>query len=136
MGNIRDIIELAKDLESRAKDRKDIDTLREIISLTQSIQTSNAQIVEKNLGLLSENHQLKIALEDLKKTHAQEMAQLQEKHRLDIVRITGNKTKPKDDLEPQTLEILKFFFRYGRDLGNRNIATEFRVAESVADYPY
>ncbi len=59
MGNIKDIVDLAKDLESRAKDRKDIETLRSIISLTQSIQTDHLEIVERDLKTMTENSELK-----------------------------------------------------------------------------
>ena len=66
MGNIKDIVDLASQLESRAKDRKDIETLRAIISLTHSIQSNEAEIVERDIRVMQENAQLireKIALE-------------------------------------------------------------------------
>jgi hypothetical protein len=58
MGNIKDIVDLAMQLESRAKDRKDIETLRSIISLTHSIQASQAEIVERDLRVMQENSKL------------------------------------------------------------------------------
>ena len=58
MGNIKDIVDLAMQLESRAKDRKDIDTLRSIISLTQTIQSDNAEVVERDIRVMQENAQL------------------------------------------------------------------------------
>lgn len=71
MGNIKDLIDLAKDLESRVKDRKDIDTLRAIVSLTHSVQAQNTEVVERdirtmqeNANLVSENAQLKKQLSE------------------------------------------------------------------------
>lgn len=58
MGDIKDIIDLAIQLESRAKDRKDIETLRAIISLTQSVQSGHAEVVERDIRVMSENAQL------------------------------------------------------------------------------
>ena len=58
MGNIKDIVDLASQLESRVKDRKDIETLRAIISLTHSIQSSEAEIVERDIRVMQENAQL------------------------------------------------------------------------------
>ena len=58
MGNIKDIVDLATQLESRAKDRKDIETLRAIISLTHSIQSSEAEIVERDIRVMQENAKL------------------------------------------------------------------------------
>jgi len=58
MGDIKDIIDLAIQLEGRAKDRKDIETLRSIISLTHSIQSSQAEIVERDLRVMQENSKL------------------------------------------------------------------------------
>ena len=58
MGNIKDIVDLAIELEGRAKDRKDIETLRSIISLTQAVQSSEAEIVERDIRVMQENAQL------------------------------------------------------------------------------
>src|ERR1035437_2144289 len=58
MGNIKDIVDLAIQLEGRAKDRKDIETLRSIISLTQSVQASEAEIVERDIRVMQENAKL------------------------------------------------------------------------------
>lgn len=58
MGDIKDIVDLAMQLESRAKDRKYIETLRSIISLTHSIQSSQAEIVERDLRVMQENSKL------------------------------------------------------------------------------
>ena len=55
MGNIKDIVDLAIQLEGRAKDRKDIETLRSIISLTQAVQASDAEIVERDIRVMQEN---------------------------------------------------------------------------------
>ena len=56
--DIKDIVDLAIQLESRAKDRKDIETLRSIISLTQAVQSSEAEIVERDIRVMHENAQL------------------------------------------------------------------------------
>ena len=58
MGNIKDIVDLAIQLESRAKDRKDIETLRSIISLTQSVQAEHVVVVERDIRVMQENAQL------------------------------------------------------------------------------
>jgi hypothetical protein len=58
MGDIKDIIDLAIQLEGRAKDRKDIEPLRSIISLTQSVQSSQAEVVERDIRVMTENAQL------------------------------------------------------------------------------
>jgi hypothetical protein len=66
MGTIKDIIDLAKDLESRVKDRKDIDTLRAIISQTQAIQAYNADVIERDIRVMQENAQLVAEVAKLK----------------------------------------------------------------------
>jgi len=58
MGTIKDIVDLAKDLESRAKDRKDIDTLRAIVSLTQTVQAHDVEVVERDIRVMQENANL------------------------------------------------------------------------------
>jgi hypothetical protein len=64
MSAIKDIVDLAKDLESRAKDRRDIDVLRQIHALAFSLQSQNAEVVERDLRLVEENAKLKRQLED------------------------------------------------------------------------
>ena len=59
MGAIKDIVDLAKDLESRAKDRQDIEILHKIHSLTFALQSQHADIVERDLSLMQENVELK-----------------------------------------------------------------------------
>ena len=59
MGAIKDIVDLAKDLESRAKDRRDMDTIHKIQSLAFSFQSSYADVVERDVRLMEENAQLK-----------------------------------------------------------------------------
>ena len=59
MGAIKDIVDLAKDLESRAKDRRDIDTIHKIQALTLSVQSHDAEIVERDIRLMQENSELK-----------------------------------------------------------------------------
>src|SRR5437667_6341850 len=71
MRAIKDIVDLAKDLESRAKERRDIEVLRQIHSLAFSLQSQQAEIVERdirvmqeNANLVSENAQLKRELSE------------------------------------------------------------------------
>lgn len=59
MGTIKDIVDLAKDLESRAKDRRDMDIIHKIQSLAFSFQSSYADVVERDVRLMEENAQLK-----------------------------------------------------------------------------
>ena len=59
MSAIKDIVDLAKDLESRAKDRRDIEVLRQIHSLAFSLQAQQAEIVERDVRLMQENAELK-----------------------------------------------------------------------------
>ncbi len=75
MGNIKDIVDLAKDLESRAKDRKDIETLRSIISLTQAIQAHDAEVLERDIRVMQENAQLVTENADLKHQLAESQAE-------------------------------------------------------------
>ena len=81
MGNIKDIVDLAIQLESRAKDRKDIDTLRSIISLTQSVQSSEAEIVERDIRVMQENAQLVADVAALKRQLAEAQAEEVRIHR-------------------------------------------------------
>ena len=59
MGAIKDIIDLVKDLESRAKERRDIDLIHKIQSLALSLQAHDADIVERDIRLMEENSHLK-----------------------------------------------------------------------------
>ena len=59
MGAIKDIIDLAEDLESRAKDRRDMEIIHKIQSLAFSFQSSYTDIVERDVRLLQENAELK-----------------------------------------------------------------------------
>jgi regulator of replication initiation timing len=63
MGEIKDIIELVKELESRAKDRKDIETLSKIFSEIREVQGQMFEIRERNFDLKQENADLKQKLE-------------------------------------------------------------------------
>jgi hypothetical protein len=58
MGAIKDIVDLAKDLESRAKDRRDMDIIHKIQSLAFSFQSSYADIVERDVSLVQKNADL------------------------------------------------------------------------------
>jgi hypothetical protein len=59
MGAIKDIVDLVEDLESRAKDRRDIDLIHKIHSLAFSLQSQHADIVERDVNLVQENAELK-----------------------------------------------------------------------------
>ena len=59
MGAIKDIVDLAKDLESRAKERRDMDIIHKIQSLAFSFQSSYADIVERDVRLMEENAELR-----------------------------------------------------------------------------
>ena len=58
MGAIKDIVDLAKDLESRAKDRRDMDIIHKIQTLAFSFQSSYADIVERDVSLVQKNAEL------------------------------------------------------------------------------
>lgn len=62
MSIAKDIIDLAKDLQTRMKDRRDIDTLKQIRSLAFSLQSVQLDIVERDIKLLQENAELKAQL--------------------------------------------------------------------------
>jgi hypothetical protein len=59
MGAIKDIVDLAKDLESRAKDRHDMDTIHKIQSLAFSLQSQYVDTMERDVRLIEENAELK-----------------------------------------------------------------------------
>src|SRR5262245_44922204 len=59
MGAIKDMVDLIKDLESRLKDRKDVEAIHQIQSLAFSLQSQHVEIVEQNLALVQENTELK-----------------------------------------------------------------------------
>jgi hypothetical protein len=59
MGAIKDIVDLTKDLEARAKDRRDMETIHKIQSLAFTLQSQQADIVERDVRLMEENAQLK-----------------------------------------------------------------------------
>jgi hypothetical protein len=77
MSLVGDILSVTKDLEGRAKDRRDIDELRQIQSLALTLQTHNADIVDRDIKLMqeiaavkAENLKLK---EDLAKANAEDI---------------------------------------------------------------
>ena len=65
MGAIKDIFDLVKELESHAKEKRDIDLVHKIQSLALSVQSDYANVVERDIGLVQENAELKRKLEDL-----------------------------------------------------------------------
>ena len=75
MGNIKDIVDLAIQLEGRAKDRKDVETLRSIISLTQAVQSSDAEIVERDIRVMQENAKLVAKNAELERQLAEAQAE-------------------------------------------------------------
>lgn len=59
MSLVGDILSVTKDLEGRAKDRRDIDELRQIQSLALTLQTHNADIVDRDIKLMQEIAEVK-----------------------------------------------------------------------------
>lgn len=59
MSAIKDIVDLAKELETRAKDRKDLETITKIYSLINDIQGQLLEMSERQSELSAENTQLK-----------------------------------------------------------------------------
>ena len=59
MGAIKDIIDLAKDLESSVKERKDLETLQKIHALASELQSKQLEIVERDIRLVEGNAELK-----------------------------------------------------------------------------
>jgi hypothetical protein len=77
MGAIKDIVDLAKDLEASVKDRRDMETIHKIQSLAFSLQSQHADIIERDVGLMQENADLKRQLvesqvEDIRVHHCME----------------------------------------------------------------
>ena len=62
MSIAKEIIDLTKDLESRMKDRRDIELLKQIHSLVFSLQSSQVEIMERDVKLVQENAELKAKL--------------------------------------------------------------------------
>ena len=63
MSAIKDIIDLTKDLESRMKEQRDINILKEIHSLAFSLQSQQLEVMERDLRLMEENAKLKSEIE-------------------------------------------------------------------------
>jgi len=64
MGSIKDIVDLAKELESSVKDEKDLETLKQIHALASDLQAKQFEIVERDIRLMEENAELKRKLEE------------------------------------------------------------------------
>ena len=64
MGAIKDIVALTQDLESRAKEPRDMDALHQIQALAFSLQSQLADILERDVSLMEENTKLKKQLTD------------------------------------------------------------------------
>ena len=58
MGTLKDIVDLAKDLESRVKDRRDMDIIHQIQTLAFSFQSSYTDVVERDVDLMKKNADL------------------------------------------------------------------------------
>ena len=58
MGTLKDIVDLAKDLESRVKDRRDMDIVHQIQALAFSFQSSYTDVVERDVELVKKNAEL------------------------------------------------------------------------------
>jgi len=67
MGAIKDIVDLAKDLESSVKDRRDMEIIHKIQSLALSLQAQHADIADRDIRLMQENVDLKNQLAELGK---------------------------------------------------------------------
>jgi len=70
MGAIKDIVDLTKDLESRAKDRRDMEIIHKIQSLAFALQSQHADVIERDVRLMEENAGIKRQLE---KSQAEEI---------------------------------------------------------------
>ncbi len=66
MSILADIITVAKDIETRAKDRKDIDALHQIHSLALSLQKQHTDIIDRADRIQAENTELKRQLAETK----------------------------------------------------------------------
>ncbi len=64
MSAIKDIIDLAKDLESRAHNRADIEVLNKIHSNLFTLQSQLADIMDRDFKLMEENAELKRQLSE------------------------------------------------------------------------
>jgi hypothetical protein len=64
MGAIKDIVALTKDLESRAKDPRDLEAIHKIHALAFSLQSQLADTLERDVCLMEENAQLKKKVTD------------------------------------------------------------------------
>jgi glutamate/tyrosine decarboxylase-like PLP-dependent enzyme len=84
MSTIKNLIDLAKELETRARDRRDIETIHQITSLAFSLQSQHAEVIEKNLNLAAENLELTRQVSEFPK----EIAALKEAQRQEITKLT------------------------------------------------
>jgi hypothetical protein len=82
MGAIKDIVDLSIQLESRVKDRRDIDVLRQIHSLASSLQSEHAEVVERDIRVMQENAALMQAKASLERQLAESQAEEVRIHRL------------------------------------------------------
>ncbi len=82
MGAIKDIVDLSIQLESRVKDRRDIDVLRQIHSLASSLQAEHAEVVERDIRVMQENATLVQAKATLERQLAEAQAEEVRIHRM------------------------------------------------------
>ncbi len=66
MGTLKDIVDLTKDLESRAKDRRDMELVHKLQELAFTLQSQQADIIERDIRLMEENAELKRKLAETK----------------------------------------------------------------------
>jgi len=59
MGAIKDLVELVKELETRAKDRAMMDIVHKIQTIVLSVQSHQAETLERSVQLIQENADLK-----------------------------------------------------------------------------
>lgn len=65
MGAIKDVVDLAKELEGRVKERRDLELVHKIQSLILSVQSEHVDVVERDITLMRENDDLKRKLAEL-----------------------------------------------------------------------
>ncbi|GEM_PF-4327091 len=65
MGAMKDLVDLCQDLESRARNHEDIALFNKIQSLTLSLQSDHAEMLERDVRLIQENAELKKRLSEI-----------------------------------------------------------------------
>jgi hypothetical protein len=125
------LTELLTTLIKGAKDRETQILVQEIQTHQFVIQTA---LMEANAKMLKMETDHFHAITAIRENHRLQAVDLNSKIDQLMAKLAARNAKPKDELEPQTLEILKAFFKSGRDLTGKNFAAHFRISESVVDY--